>query len=201
MPKVSERFDPNTYAPVADRLTLFWSAHPNGRIETRLAERSDIEVVFEARVYRDAAETKPAATGWAAERVGDGEVNTVACLENTETSAIGRALANLGFTASRQRPSAEEMAKAERARARMANRPRAAVDSSLQRRADVVMDLLRTIETAREAGLRAARAERWREQLLAGRFDTRRVHAWEVRLREWIRRAAPPRAWPRVVQG
>ena len=69
-------------------------------------------MIFRAAVFRAAEDREPAATGWAAERVGDGEVNAVACLENTETSAIGRALANLGFLASRLRPSAEEVAKA-----------------------------------------------------------------------------------------
>src|SRR4051812_35135282 len=119
MPKVSERFDPTLYAPVADRLTLFWAAHPRGRIATQLVERSSEEVVFVARIYRDANDPEPTATGWASERIGDGEVNAVACLENTETSAIGRALANMGFTASRQRPSAEEMQKVQRARERL----------------------------------------------------------------------------------
>jgi hypothetical protein len=112
-------FDPAAYAPVAERIRLFWESFPGGRIETRLVSRTDHDVVFEARVYRTADEAMPAATGWAAEREGDGDVNLVACLENTETSAVGRALANLGFTAAKERPSAEEMAKAARARARL----------------------------------------------------------------------------------
>src|SRR5256885_13604213 len=49
-------------------------------------------------------------------REEDGDVNAVEYLENTETSAIGRALANLGFTASAERPSREEMMRAARAR-------------------------------------------------------------------------------------
>src|SRR5688500_6404141 len=75
------------------------------------------EVVFRASVYRTEKCRMPAATGWASERIGDGDINTVACLENTETSAIGRALANLGFTASKNRPSLAEMTKANRSRA------------------------------------------------------------------------------------
>lgn len=76
----------------------------------------DRDVVFRAAVYRMPEDRVPAATGWASEREGDGDINMVACVENTETSAIGRALANLGFTASRKRPSREEMLKADRAR-------------------------------------------------------------------------------------
>ena len=119
MPKSTLPYDPGGYAPVADRIALFYERHPAGRIITDLVERSEV-VVFKALVYRTADDTLPAATGWASERVGDGEINAVACVENTETSAIGRALANLGFTASSRRPSAEEMEKASRERARLA---------------------------------------------------------------------------------
>ena len=106
-------FDPRTYAPVADRVALFWERHPGGRIVTELVERSEKAVVFRALVFRSADDREPAATGWACEEPGSTEVNAVACLENTETSAVGRALANLGFLAARQRPSLEEMARAD----------------------------------------------------------------------------------------
>ena len=115
MSKSSGPFD-GEHAPVADRITLFRERHPTGRIVTRLVSRDGGVIVFRASVYRDREEARPAATGWASEREGDGEINAVACLENTETSAIGRALANLGFLASTKRPSREEMQKADRAR-------------------------------------------------------------------------------------
>src|SRR3954465_2193981 len=138
----SDSFPPDLggYATVAERLRLFWERYPNGRIHTALKLRTAAEVVFVARVYRDVADENPAATGWAAEREGDGDVNLVACLENTETSAIGRALANLGFTAARERPSAEEMTKAARARARYAvSAPlRAVHEDPLQHHANIV---------------------------------------------------------------
>jgi hypothetical protein len=115
MPK--PQFNLAGYALVADRITSFYERFPTGRIFTDLISNGE-EVVFRAEAYREATDTFPAATGWASERKNDGEINEVACLENTETSAIGRALANLGFTASRLRPSYEEMQKAERARLR-----------------------------------------------------------------------------------
>lgn len=118
MPKTSLFFNPADYALVASRITLFYERYPTGRIITELVSR-DRDVLFKASVYRSQAEPEPAATGWAAEREGDGEVNEVACVENTETSAIGRALANLGFTAAIKRPSREEMEKVERARSRL----------------------------------------------------------------------------------
>jgi hypothetical protein len=152
MPKNAIDFDPDSYAPVAARVELFYDRYPTGRILTELVQRSEQEIVFRAAVYRTAEDREPAATGWAAERVGDSEINAVACLENTETSAIGRALANLGFLASRLRPSAEEVAKATRARARLGAEP----------------DLRQLLRTAERAGLDAARLEALRARVARG---------------------------------
>ena len=152
MPKNNFDFDPDSYAPVAARVELFYERYPTGRILTELVQRTDQEIVFRAAVYRTADDREPAATGWAAERVGDGEINAVACLENTETSAIGRALANLGFLASRLRPSAEEATKATRARGRLGAEP----------------DLRQLLRTAQRAGLEPSRAEALQGRLARG---------------------------------
>ena len=180
-------FNPAGCAPVAERITQFYDAHPNGRIVTELMSRSASEVVFRASVYRDATEPGPAATGWAAEREGDGDVNEVACLENTETSAVGRALANLGFTASRLRPSAEEMAKAARARARIGRQRLAVREAAVsQSRSMYVYDLLNLVSSAERIGLRPARGARWRERLAGSPPDEQRLVLLERRLRDWI---------------
>lgn len=125
MPKASPTFDLSSYTPVAERIRLFYERYPAGRIVTELVSSEPRDganlVTFRAMAYRGATDTLPAATGWAAERDDDGEINEVACLENAETSAIGRALANLGFATS-VRPSREEMAKAQRTRERIAER-------------------------------------------------------------------------------
>lgn len=180
-------YNPAGYAPVAERITQFYAAHPQGRIVTELVSRTEAEVVFRASVYRDTSESGPAATGWATEREGDGDVNEVACLENTETSAVGRALANLGFTASRLRPSAEEMAKAARVRARI-GRQRLAVSEPAPSRLQsmYVSDLLNLVGAAERIGLRARRGARWREQLAGSPPDERRLVLLERRLRDWI---------------
>ena len=191
-------FNPAGYAPVAERITQFYEAHPQGRIVTELVSRTDAEVVFRASVYRDSSEGGPAATGWAAEREGDGDVNEVACLENTETSAVGRALANLGFTASRLRPSAEEMAKAARARARIGRQRLAvsepAVPALSATRPSVVSashamylgDLLNLVAAAERMGLRPTRAARWRRHLHDTSYEDRVLVQLERRLRDWI---------------
>jgi hypothetical protein len=195
-------FDLASYAPVAERITLFYQAFPRGRIITELVSRTERDVVFRALVYRDDGDTDAAATGWAAEREGEGEVNTVACLENTETSAIGRALANLGFTASRERPSAEEMAKMSRARVATAVREgTAGVRASSgfeyapigrQRKPNespadpLTEDLCSLIERARRAGLRSARARRWTDVVRSGQLPRETLLRCERRLRLWI---------------
>src|SRR5687768_12316978 len=161
MPKFTSGDSPfPDYATVAERITLFYERYPTGRILTRLHSRTEREITFRALVFRDSADAKPAATGWASEREGDGEINEVACLENTETSAIGRALANLGFTASSRRPSREEMTKAARERGRLVRRATLVSEPSriarsisldadpLQRQANTVHDLLDLLQRA-----------------------------------------------------
>ena len=172
------------YAPVADRIALFYERFPAGRIITQLTMHNDREVVFRASVYRTEKSRTPAATGWASEKFGDGDINTVACLENTETSAIGRALANLGFTASKNRPSLEEMEKAERARERRAD----SLDPELQRVADARTDLLTMLRTARRYGIRPARAHRWHERFLDPSLDKRTAARFAQLLRRFIAR-------------
>ena len=202
MPKTDLQLPGNDYAPVADRIRLFYEAFPSGRIITKLVSRREREIVFRAEVYRGMTDSLPASTGWASEREGDGEVNTVACLENTETSAIGRALANLGFTASRQRPSAEELAKAARVRARVAEavRGRAAQVTApaasarsddveftaRQEEADAVSDFIDVLRMARRVGLRDRRATILRTRALRGRLAAEAQARIACRLRRWI---------------
>ena len=197
MPKAENGYDLERYAPVARRITLFYERYPAGRIITTLVERDARAVIFRARIYRTADEAGPAATGWALEREGDGDVNAVACLENTETSAIGRALANLGFTASAERPSREEMVRVARARqaplrvARLARarrlRPRARRTTPVPRR----RARRRTLAArARAPGGDAprARGSYASARLLATpptQLDLARIAS---RLRAWIRR-------------
>lgn len=196
MPKYDSTFDLAGYAPVADRIQQFYERFATGRIITELVSRHEGQIVFRALVYRDMTEPQPAATGWAAEREGDGEVNAVACLENAETSAIGRALANLGFAASTKRPSREEMVKANRTRRRLSVDARSSSpvptlpeDRQLQERADAVHDLLALVTAAegrgfspRRAGIISIGATRLASIPLA------RVRKLELAIRAWLRR-------------
>ena len=189
------------YALVSDRITLFYLRYPAGRIVTELHSRTDTEITFRALVFRDGDDRQPAATGWASERQGDGEINQVACLENTETSAIGRALANLGFTASVRRPSREEMEKAGRERLRLAisrpaflepGSPRDSIDSDpLQRRANALHDVLSLVERAEAIGFSGRRARTIREALDRPALTAKALTRLERRVRGWIARHRP----------
>ncbi len=112
------RFDLESYVDVQERIARFWSEYPKGAILTQLvSEPSDFErVVFFAGVYKQQDQEGPDATGYAAETKGSGGANQTSWHENAETSAIGRALANLGYaTSGKDRPSRQEMSKADNA--------------------------------------------------------------------------------------
>jgi len=111
------KFNPNDYEIVEDRLKKFWKENPNGRVWTEVITVSEdgTMVVVKAMVYTDKEDTNPVSTGIAQELKGQGGfANADAWMENCETSAIGRALANWKYQGSnKKRPSAEEMAKVE----------------------------------------------------------------------------------------
>jgi hypothetical protein len=191
--------DFSDYTPVAERIALFYQRYPSGRIITELHSRAGGTVTFRALAYRGLSDSNPAATGWASEREGDGDINTVACVENTETSAIGRALANLGFTASIRRPSREEMEKAGRERTRLVKGPTlvsapalATTASSLdadplQQQANAVHDVIDLLARAEALGFPVRRSEMIRTILLErGPLPPRRLFQLERRLRGWI---------------
>ena len=109
------RFDISQYSTVAERIDAFWKKYPNGRLHTELQHFSPDQVVIKAEVYLDREDLRPVTTDYAEERIDSSPVNRVSMVENCATSAIGRALADLGgeFTGAK-RPSAEEMAKVAR---------------------------------------------------------------------------------------
>jgi hypothetical protein len=100
------------YEPVEVRLEKFWKDHPFGRIVTDLLEKTDGDYIVKAQIFRE-SETNVAATGIAHDSTAALPANMKSsALEVCETSAIGRALANLGYAPKGKRPSREEMQKA-----------------------------------------------------------------------------------------
>jgi hypothetical protein len=109
-------FNPADYAEVAERLPLFWKDCARGRIVTEIIVDDGTRIVVRAELYADIADPVPTTTGFAEEIRGSSMVNKTSALENCETSAIGRAIANcpLQAPASGPRPSRNEMQKVER---------------------------------------------------------------------------------------
>jgi hypothetical protein len=105
------------YEPVEKRLGYktdaksFWEDYPSGRIETDLVICEKERYVFKAYLFKDLKDDIAFATGHAEETVSSRGVNQTSALENCETSAIGRALANAGYAPKGKRPSREEMTK------------------------------------------------------------------------------------------
>ena len=116
-------FNLDDYEPVAARLDRWLRAMLDGyaeskndypRVVTDMISQPGAEIcVIRAELWLG---EMLIATGYAEEVRGQGNVNRTSHVENCETSAIGRALANCGMAGSdmTKRPSREEMTKVQR---------------------------------------------------------------------------------------
>jgi hypothetical protein len=104
-------FNLEDYEPVAVRHSRWLEQHPNGRTITHMVSTPGADIcVIRAELW---LEDVCIATGYAEEVRGAGNVNRTSHVENCETSAVGRALANAGMAGTdvNKRPSREEMSK------------------------------------------------------------------------------------------
>ena len=108
-------FNLEDYETVEERLTKYWKDHPDGQIHTEILDQSAGRFIVKASVYRTEADIRPWTTGLAEETIQGRGVNATSALENCETSAIGRALANAGYATKGKRASREEMGKVNKA--------------------------------------------------------------------------------------
>ena len=110
------------YETVEERIKRLYKDEPNARIitknQTKSSDREKGVWIVKAEIWLPTEDEKfdacyLKATGHAFEIDGQGMANKTSALENAETSAIGRALANAGYSGNK-RASREEMAKVAR---------------------------------------------------------------------------------------
>jgi hypothetical protein len=134
----------NDYAKVAERLKLFRSDHPKSKIETDHSYLDDKSVEFKAWIWKDKTEYIELVKGGVSDREilrstadadGDakGEVGVKQKdFEKLQTIALGRALAMMGYLASGEIASSEEMEEFEKFREQQNAEQRAAVVEQIQ---------------------------------------------------------------------
>ena len=107
------KFNLDNYETVEDRLKKYWQDNPNGTITTDVVHITDDGSCVTIKAYIHDDKGNLVATGIAQETKGQGGfANADAWMENCETSAIGRALANWKYQGNtKPRPSREEMSK------------------------------------------------------------------------------------------
>jgi len=98
------------YATVATRLNAFRAICPDGTIDTTVCDVDDERVLIQAKIYDETGHLL--ASGTAEEEKEASRINSTSYVENCETSAIGRALANAGIGSEENISSADELANA-----------------------------------------------------------------------------------------
>lgn len=106
------RFDPETYADVKERLAQFRTEHPLFGFDSTVMFQDGQRYIVHATI-RDETD-RLIASGHAEEIRDSSPVNKTSPLENCETSAWGRCLANMGYAVDKAIASRQEMEKVDR---------------------------------------------------------------------------------------
>jgi hypothetical protein len=106
------------YVPVPERIDRFKAQFPDGSLQSEIVELTDSRVTFKAYAYRTPDDPRPGIGHSSLEIPGSTSFTKGSEIENSETSAWGRAIAALGFEVKRGIASKEEV----RNKAQQANR-------------------------------------------------------------------------------
>lgn len=96
------------YIQVNERIIMFYEKYPEGSIQTEILLVDNEKVIIKAYAYRNNKDQHPS-TGHAEEIRNSNYINRTSAVENCETSAVGRSLANLGFEIKHSIASREEI--------------------------------------------------------------------------------------------
>jgi hypothetical protein len=181
-------FNLEDYETVEERLVKFWKDHPDGRISTTIIEHTLQRFIVSASIYRTEVDAQPWTTGFAEETVSTRGVNSTSALENCETSAIGRALANAGYVTKGKRPSREEMSKVK------ANEPKPFAEKLSDKIITPVEDDPWTVKAVEPAGTAADAVALVQDVLGATKIDKDIPHCSHG-AREWRTGNKNGKAW------
>jgi hypothetical protein len=104
-------FNLEDYITVNERIAEFYEENPDGSIQTEIISNQDGQVIIKAYTYRNQDDKRPC-TGHAMEKADSTYINKTSHIENCETSAVGRALAMMGYEIKKSVASREEVANA-----------------------------------------------------------------------------------------
>lgn len=101
----------DNYVEVNVRIEKFYKTYPDGAIRTSIEGDRPDKIIVRAEVYSDKYDENPVGVGhsWL-EVPGSTPYTKGSELENAETSAVGRAIANAGFEVHKSVASVEEIA-------------------------------------------------------------------------------------------
>lgn len=176
-------FNLDDYEHVATRLARWLEDvtkhHETPRVVTEMIHRGDDWCVFKAELHTVDQNGRDLliATGWAEEHVTERGVNQTSHVENCETSAVGRALANAGFAGSdpSRRASREEMSKVQRAGGQPQQYSSRPSGLATEKQKQFIRDLCakKNLEVAMAADLSFADASELIEALKGGKVPPR----------------------------
>jgi hypothetical protein len=102
-------FNIEDYVTVAERIGQFYEKYPEGSLQAEVLEITDHRVVVRACAYRHADDARPGIAHSMLGIPGSTPYTKGSELENAETSAVGRAIALLGFGVKKSIASADEL--------------------------------------------------------------------------------------------
>ena len=105
------RFNPadSGYVEVKDRVVAFYAANPQGSLQSEVVLFNENVVVMKAFAFRSPDDPRPGVGHSQMQIPGPTSFTKGSEIENAETSAIGRAIAALGFEVHRSYASANEI--------------------------------------------------------------------------------------------
>jgi hypothetical protein len=105
-----DNFNEEDYVPVHERIVAFRKDHPEGAILTERFADGDVGIFFKAKVYKSLEERKNETPASSAHTyLPDSAREDLKVEEATETAAVGRALAFLGYELSKGIASKDEV--------------------------------------------------------------------------------------------